>query len=359
MKFHIVGGFLGSGKTTAIIMAARDLMSKGKTVGVITNDQGKYLVDTAFFKLDDIPTVEVTGGCFCCNYSDLDSRLNQLIEIAHPDVIFAEPVGSCANIVATVLKPLMELRALDLTMQSLSVLSDIRLLQMRLQDEPLPFSDNVIYIYDKQIEEAHILIINKKDLISQQEGNEILTLARHNFPEKKIILQNSQEPDDITAWLDLLEENQLPNNASTLKLDYTRHGDGVARLAWLDGSVHMSIPEGQGKKFIEQLIEKIISISKQNNNSIGHVKFLITGALQEIKISITTIEDINWKKNIPFLNGREFDILVNARVEMKADLLKTQIQKIPQEIRDANVKILISDLNCLHPAFPDPTFRIL
>ena len=48
MQIHLVGGFLGSGKTTAIIAAARQLISRGQTVGIITNDQGKFLVDTVF-----------------------------------------------------------------------------------------------------------------------------------------------------------------------------------------------------------------------------------------------------------------------------------------------------------------------
>lgn len=49
IKWHLVGGFLGSGKTTAIIQACKRLLQTGQKVGVITNDQGKYLVDTAFF----------------------------------------------------------------------------------------------------------------------------------------------------------------------------------------------------------------------------------------------------------------------------------------------------------------------
>jgi G3E family GTPase len=111
MNLHIVGGFLGSGKTTAIINASRRIMARGRTVGVITNDQGKYLVDTAFVRASGIPAVEVIGGCFCCNYDDLQARLDQLRDSARPDTIFAESVGSCADIVATVLKPLIELRA--------------------------------------------------------------------------------------------------------------------------------------------------------------------------------------------------------------------------------------------------------
>ena len=107
---HLVGGFLGAGKTTAIIQASKTLMRQGKRVGVITNDQGKYLVDTAYYRAEDIPAVEVTGGCFCCHYTELDEQIQTLLDDIQPDVLFAESVGSCADIVATVLNPLNRFR---------------------------------------------------------------------------------------------------------------------------------------------------------------------------------------------------------------------------------------------------------
>jgi G3E family GTPase len=128
VKLHLVGGFLGSGKTTAIAAAAKHLMAQGKRVGIVTNDQGRYLVDTAFFRSLNMPAVEVTGGCFCCNYNDLDARLSQLQAQAQPDVIFAESVGSCTDIVATVVKPLLQLNQ---TPATLSVFVDCRLLERR------------------------------------------------------------------------------------------------------------------------------------------------------------------------------------------------------------------------------------
>lgn len=68
MKLHLVGGFLGSGKTTAITNASKLLKEKEIFAGVITNDQGNYLVDSSFTMSNDILTGEVSGGCFCCNY---------------------------------------------------------------------------------------------------------------------------------------------------------------------------------------------------------------------------------------------------------------------------------------------------
>ena len=127
MKLHLVGGFLGSGKTTAIIAAAQGLMSEGLTIGIVTNDQGKYLVDTAFVRLSDVPAVEVTGGCFCCNYDDLNDRLIQFFEDINPDLVFAESVGSCADIIATVVKPMLDFGDAQIQPTSYSVFVDSRL----------------------------------------------------------------------------------------------------------------------------------------------------------------------------------------------------------------------------------------
>jgi len=78
MDIHLVGGFLGSGKTTAIASAIKWLQPQGKRVGVITNDRGKHLVDTALFQGKGVPTKEIAGGCFRCSFSELNELLQQL-----------------------------------------------------------------------------------------------------------------------------------------------------------------------------------------------------------------------------------------------------------------------------------------
>ena len=41
MDLHVIGGFLGSGKTTAIINALKITTAHGMRAGVITNDKGR------------------------------------------------------------------------------------------------------------------------------------------------------------------------------------------------------------------------------------------------------------------------------------------------------------------------------
>ena len=155
MELHLVGGFLGSGKTTAIIQAARLLIADGLRVGIITNEQGKHLVDTAFLRKQGLPTLEVAGGCFCCHLDDFKGRLEEITQRFNPQVIFAESVGSCTDLMATVVKPFIYYQNQSFQLTSLSVFTDSRLLLRYLRRQELPFSDSIIYIFEKQIDHSY------------------------------------------------------------------------------------------------------------------------------------------------------------------------------------------------------------
>src|SRR5947209_8162718 len=89
-RYVMVGGFLGAGKTTAILGAARRLRDRGLRVGLITNDQSVGLVDTAMLGSHGFPVEEITGGCFCCKFNSLVEASNRLSAEATPDVFIAE-----------------------------------------------------------------------------------------------------------------------------------------------------------------------------------------------------------------------------------------------------------------------------
>jgi G3E family GTPase len=355
MKLHLVGGFLGSGKTTAIIHAARSLMKRGLRVGVITNDQGKYLVDTAFFKLADVPTVEVTGGCFCCNYTDLDQSLDQLMESTHPDVIFAESVGSCADLVATVVKPLLTLKQVALTPTSFSVFADVRLLRRRLFDRPMPFSEDVVYIFDKQIEEAGLVVINKADLVQADEVVETETLLRQKYPAVGVLSQSSLSETSVADWLDLLERNQGLLPVNSLEIDYQRYGHGEAQLAWLDEEV---VLHGGGEDVsisVRRVIRLILDALSQHEASIGHLKFFVKGAGVEEKISFPTLSEAGWEKQLAETMGNEARVLINARVEMDATALRTLFR----EALKAGGNVYEEEgVTFFHPKQPNPIHRL-
>lgn len=361
MELHLVGGFLGSGKTTAIIGAAKLLHARGLRVGVITNDQGKFLVDTAFVRLAGVPTVEVTGGCFCCNYDELDKHLDRLISEVRPDIIFAESVGSCADIVATVVKPLLELRPGGESPSSFSVFINSRLLQLRLAGMPMPFSEPVMYIFDKQIEEAGLLVLNKADLLDEQEKKDLLIQASTAYPEKMLRLQDSNSVSNIAEWVDLITSGRLPLPDVSLKIDYDRYAAGEAELAWLNEEFVLALPPAESRAGVIRFVSALLEHLKHDHAAIGHLKFLIQPeGSEETKLSFTTVSvPGSWELQLPEFSSPKVKMLVNARIQMEAQVLHDLIlATISKTLPIGSIIAADERSEYFHPGYPKPLHRV-
>jgi hypothetical protein len=358
MRLHLVGGFLGSGKTTAIINGARHLMERRKRVGVITNDQGKYLVDTAFVRASDIPAVEVLGGCFCCNYNDLLYNIDRFHELSM-DTVFAESVGSCTDMVATVLKPLRELSADGAWSESFTVFTDIRLLHRRLTGMLFPFSEKVTYIFDKQLEEAGLILINKADTVAPSLVAKVAELARARFPETPIRIQNSLDPAQAAAWVELIESGNLSLPATSLDIDYRLYGEGERLLAWLDEKVILTVLPGGAKAAVSRFIDAVSDEFAEREIPVAHLKFLISTGSFAVKVSITGADDGRRGLVLPESLDTEVNIIVNARAETDPSVLGDIMARAVERSRSGDGAVYReSDIAAFQPGFPNPTHRI-
>ncbi|MEO1367531.1 MAG: GTP-binding protein, partial [Acidobacteriota bacterium] len=77
-RYVMIGGFLGAGKSTAVGALATRLESRGLKLGLITNDQGRGLVDTRSLRHRGFNVEEIAGGCFCCRFDSLKSAADRL-----------------------------------------------------------------------------------------------------------------------------------------------------------------------------------------------------------------------------------------------------------------------------------------
>src|SRR5689334_14205002 len=123
-RYVMIGGFLGAGKTTAASRLGDFLQKRGSKVGMITNGQGKELVDTTTMRSRGFATEEIQGGCFCAKFESFTDAARRLSERLAPDVIIGEPLGSCTDLVAAVSYPLRRLFADELIIAPFSVMLD-------------------------------------------------------------------------------------------------------------------------------------------------------------------------------------------------------------------------------------------
>ena len=356
MKLVLTGGFLGSGKTTAIVHACQHLMAKGKSVAVITNDQGDQQVDSAYTKSLGINTREVSNGCFCCRFDELESHLRNLVEESIPEVVFAESVGSCTDLVATIAKPLRLFKP-DINVV-ISVFADASLLTSLLEGRASFLEESVRYIYKKQLEEADIIILNKIDLLTESQRASAQSIIQNEYPGKTIIHQNSLKNEDVLAWIDLLDKFAFREDRDSLKVDYNVYGDGEARLAWLDKSIIIKSPLGNGGYIARHVIRSIFNSLKQQQFTIGHLKFFAQTDQWTNKISITTANtSADFKINEEDI--KELRLLINARVQTDPATLEALIDGvIKSALMSEACTIITEKQSAFSPGFPIPTHRM-
>jgi G3E family GTPase len=359
MKIHLVGGFLGSGKTTAIANSCKILSDRGITTSVITNDQGDYLVDSRFIQHSDIPYAEVTGGCFCCNYNQLDTQINTLKNKFNPSAIFAEFVGSCTDLVATVLKPLLEYRGAVNEQVSFSSFVDAQLFLMYLQGTDLPFSLETKYIWEKQIEEAEILVINKTDLLSKDELNKLEVLTHDLYPLKQLLFQNSLDNDSLNKWIDLIDGQQENRLHTTIDIDYDKYGKGEANLAWLDEEIEIISSGNRAVEFAYDFIRQLTDDIVQKGLTIGHLKYFLSYNNKSLKLSHTTISDKTVQEPLVYEKSSSVDLLVNARIQTSPDELREILFENLKKLKSHDgIQVNEKFLSYFQPGFPNPTHRL-
>ena len=362
MTVHLVGGFLGSGKTTAIRSACELLRQRGEAASVITNDQGTLLVDTAFLR-GSHPTREVTGGCFCCRYDQLIALLAEARRDGAQHV-FAEAVGSCADLVATVVRPLLGSTSGPVDRVSFTAMVDARLLTRLQMGEPLPWSSDVAYLFLEQLREAPLLVASKWDLVT---GPPSLSASDNGLdipmPAQTVLFQDGRTPAGVTGWVDALCHPGHPATADAgareLGIDYARYGAGEEALAWLDAEVRVEAAEGGARAAAGRLVRAVAAEISDEADAIGHVKFLIRDHLYDVKVSQTATDEapeqvlLNELGQLDQLSDRQLYVVVNARAEIGAERLQKILkQAVAAPVGGTNLSIIRSV--SFHPAPPQP-----
>lgn len=216
----LVGGFLGAGKTSLLLAAGKELRRRGVRSAIILNDQGDALVDSNYAALHGLDWGEVRGGCFCCRFSDLVRVIDQVRQHA-PDVIFAEPAGSCTDLSATVLRPLQESGS-GFRIAPFTVLVDPQRAEALLRDNA---DAHLAYLFRRQMEEADLICFTKSDICPQIPA-EIRTDGVRQISAKT--------GQGIPAWLNEVLAGDLSSGAHALDIDYEEYARAEAALAWLD-----------------------------------------------------------------------------------------------------------------------------
>ncbi len=184
-------GYLGAGKTTLLNQVLSN--QKGYKVAVIVNDIGEVNVDAKLIadgaKITDTSSiVPLTNGCICCTLkTDLVNNIENIIKSGKFDYIMIEASGVC--------EPMPIAQSLEQVSNGLldnvvGVVDAKRLVDefaggdalLKEKDE-----EDIESLLVQQIEFCSTLVINKKDLVSEEEFKKVRAVINAIHPGVKII----------------------------------------------------------------------------------------------------------------------------------------------------------------------------
>lgn len=370
-RYIMIGGFLGAGKTTAVARLAASLHARGLRVGLITNDQGSGLVDTSVLRARGFATEEIPGGCFCCRFNSLVDAAGKLTVATRPDVFIAEPVGSCTDLVATVTYPLRRIYGDRFAIAPLSVLLDPqRALRVHgLTDTGRAFSDKVLYIYRKQLEEADLIVVNKSDTLSPADLDRLrVTLARE-YPHATVLAASARTGDGLDPWFDrLLASDQVARRV--MEVDYAVYADGEALLGWLNATVQLDAAPGtefDANALLATLARAIQTRLDAAGGEVAHLKMTLSpsGGLNDLAavnlVRSDFVPELGLRLETPISAGQ---LILNLRAEAAPETLKAAVESAVAALVAAGAPLAggrarLDHLEHFRPGKPQPTHRDL
>jgi len=340
----LVSGFLGAGKTTLLLAAGARLRAARRSVGIILNDQGGELVDMRAAETAGFPAQEVTGGCFCCRFTEFAAAAERLASCEAPEIILAEPVGSCTDLSATILQPIKRFYGDRFRLAPLTVLVDpARARALAAQDaDPL-----LTYLFRKQIAEADIVRFSKADLhrdFPQIDGVDARPLS-------------ARTGAGIDGWLDeVLDGANTAPGTHLLDIDYARYAEAEAALGWLNWSCELALknpltPAAVVGPFLSRVDAELTAAGIQ----IAHLKIFAQSPNGHLKASVCQ------NREQPSIDGpldtppaQRYALTLNLRARGAPEALTAIVQGALDELPG---KIRTLHQQSFRPAPPVPEHR--
>ncbi|GMQ31302.1 GTP-binding protein [Algoriphagus confluentis] len=242
----VLSGFLGAGKTTLLNHVLHN--KEGMKVAVIVNDMGEINVDAQIIQQGNTLSrtveklVEMSNGCICCTLrEDLMEEVGKLAREGRFDYLLIEssgiseplPVAQTFTFVdehgKAILGDVSQLDTLVTVVDAFNFPKDFgsgdTVWTRQMNDDPED-QRSIVNLLTDQIEFANVILLNKCDLVPQEQAEELEAIIRKLNPRAQVIrtekgqvgldqILNTGLYDEAleassAAWMEELEKEHTP-----------------------------------------------------------------------------------------------------------------------------------------------------
>lgn len=240
----VLSGFLGAGKTTLLNHVLHN--KEGLKVAVIVNDMSEVNVDARLVEEGNTLSrteeklVEMSNGCICCTLrEDLIEEVAKLAQEGRFDYLLIESTGISEPLpvaqtfffdseeLKVNLSEVSELDTLVTVVDAFNFHRDFgsvdTIFSRELNDDPSDQRTIVNLLVD-QLEFANVILLNKTDLVTEEQAQELEALIRKFNADAKIIrTQHSKVAPSEILNTRLFDYERTSQSAGWIKELYEEH----------------------------------------------------------------------------------------------------------------------------------------
>lgn len=359
-KYMIVSGFLGAGKTTTMIAMARSINGRLADQGqaghaaIIANDLGaKNLVDADFTRTADVDISEITGDCICYVTEDLVTAIDRLAN-AGASIVISDIPGAGVGALDHVYLTLEDEYPGCFDLLPLTCLVDPIRLRMMLPEEvrqDIHLPEEMRFLLNAQLLEADLIVLNKCDLVDEDEREADLDFIRRAYPETPVMAISARTGEGISELVDYLLTHRANAEPRELGLDSEEFDAAEAQMCWYNRRFFAKERDGKNIDFnevVESLMEAIRDGLIEVKRNVPHLKLFAAGEGDDfVKCSLVGVDyDLEFERRLQ-QDYTAIAIIVNARATCESELFGEIMEDAMDAIKEEyNLKCNVIFTEC-------------
>ena len=202
-KFAVFSGFLGSGKTTAMMALTEYYTKRHGKAAMISNDlgHGVTLADHRLARLKGCSASEMTETCICYQNENLADRLNAYYREGC-ELVISDIPGFGVGALEHVYHGLEEKFPGQFDLAPFTVLTEPRTVDL-LRDGR---GGDMEYLLDTQLIEADLILLNKCDLLSREQAEADKAWLEQRYPHARVLLISALKEEGLEALAQALKK---------------------------------------------------------------------------------------------------------------------------------------------------------
>ena len=338
IRFMVVSGFLGAGKTTTMIALGEHMNKVYGKVGIIANDLGAQLVDTNLTQMSGCTVAEIASGCICYQMDNTVDQIRRLRDKHDAIFVMSDIPGCGVGALDHVYHTLADNNADEFILSPFTVIVDPERLRMIMPERAnINLPEELVYLLQLQLEEADLIVLNKCDLLTDEEIANYVRFLKAACPGIPLLTISALERTGISELCDFVttHESALKNFSVRNNKEFEA---AEAKLTWYNRRVFFKTNSGAKIDFnqvIEDLVEEIRLGLIERKRNVPHLKLFATSGNGDYnKASLIGVDyDIEYAQQM-LRDHKNARMIINARAVCESRPLARLIDDAFDEICD-------------------------